>query len=480
MSATGPSEELDDGTVIADQDATVVAPIPVRTAPSVGTVLRDRFVLEEVIGKGGMSVVYRALDRRRVEANDQNDHVAIKVLGSSFKDHPDAFIALQREARRAQTLAHPNIATVYDFDRQDDTPYLCMELLIGKTLSQLIKQQIPLSQQEIQKIIRGMSDGLDYAHGQGIVHADLKPANVFITDQGEVKLLDFGIARVVPNPDGGRETTFDGGRLGALTPDYASNEMFEGRPADPRDDVYALACVSYHLLGGAHPFNWSPAPDAREAGLTPEPIDALSAMQNEALKQGLAFERAARTSSAGDFYHALFPDVVVGRRRKGGFGWYVGVGLLIAVGVTGWKYLDPVSAGRFGSSEATPAEFADPPPQPQHSDAEQAVTLDGPTQARVERILDIAGLHHQMGKLVDPPGTNAAEAYAEVIRLDPGNSRALTGLTEVNRAVAEEASSLAAMGEIELAREIVGKGLAFQPENQELLNLRSSWTSAER
>ena len=96
--------------------------------------LRDRFVLEEVIGTGGMSVVFRALDRRREEAQDRHPHVAIKVLGDEFKRHPDALRALQRESRKTQRLAHPNIASVYDFDRDGPNVYMVMELLVGEPL----------------------------------------------------------------------------------------------------------------------------------------------------------------------------------------------------------------------------------------------------------------------------------------------------------------------------------------------------------
>lgn len=485
-----PSTGHEDRTLPMEDDATRVAPQR-DDGLELGTVLRERFVLEDVIGYGGMSVVYRALDRRREEANDRQDHVAIKLLGGSFRDHPDAFVALQREARRAQTLAHPNIATVYDFDRHGDTPYLCMELLSGKTLDRLMQTRMPM--ERVRTIVRGMADGLDYAHQRGIVHADLKPSNVFITDQGDVKLLDFGIARVISSP-GGEETTFDAGQLGALTPPYASCEMFEGRAADPRDDVYALACVSYELLTGTHPFDRLPAPDAREAQLTPDPVPELSREQNHALLEGLAFDRAKRTPSAGAFYAALFSEPTEpksgGRRRL-----VIAFGILLTAGAVAWLYLDPsfdaLREGLFtqpsGTSETpeapTPSEPAADQPLPiggnENGNATKPVTpVDDATRARIQRILEIADLHRQMGKLIEPAGTNAAEAYAEVIRLQPDNASALAGLADVGSTLAREARALDATGDHDAAVDLVKRGLTFAPDHPELTELEARWASS--
>jgi predicted Ser/Thr protein kinase len=164
----------------------------------VGDTLNGRFVLEECLGVGGMGTVYKALDLRKLEASDRNPYIAIKVLNVQFRGQPKSLIALQREARKAQTLAHRNIVTVYDFDRDGPMVYLTMEYLSGKPLSRVLRapgftgmlcaQALP--------IIAGMSNALAYAHERGFVHCDFKPANVFLTDTGEVKVIDFGIARV--------------------------------------------------------------------------------------------------------------------------------------------------------------------------------------------------------------------------------------------------------------------------------------------
>jgi serine/threonine protein kinase len=273
-----------------------------------GSVLKDRFKLDDVLGIGGMGTVYRGRDLIKVEARDKNPFVALKVLNEDFKQHPDSFIALQREASRQQRLAHPNIATVYDFDRtRGGTVFLTMELLEGEPLNNIIKKQVRakggLPFDEALTMIKGLGNALIYAHERGIVHSDFKPGNCFQTNDGVMKVLDFGIARAVKNPlqGEGEKTLFDAGKLGALTPAYASAEMLEGEEPDPRDDLYALACVAYELLTGKHPFNKLPANSARDNHLVPNPIKGLKRRQQKGLMRGLAFAREDRSQSVEQF-----------------------------------------------------------------------------------------------------------------------------------------------------------------------------------
>ena len=270
-----------------------------------GSVINDRFELESEIGHGGMGVVYRAIDRRKLEAQDRDPYVAIKILNEEFRRHPSSLIALQREARKAQQLAHPNIITVYDFDRDGTTVYMTMELLDGQPLSRLIAahklQGLP--PEEALPLLHGVGEALAYAHKKGIVHSDFKPGNVFVTRTGDVKVLDFGIARAVPTtlrPDADR-TVFDARELGALTPPYASAEMLAGAAPVPADDVFALAIVAFELLSGRHPFDRVPASTARERNLRPLLPSGLSRRQRRALLRGLEFERDKRHPDARAF-----------------------------------------------------------------------------------------------------------------------------------------------------------------------------------
>ncbi|MDX1454273.1 MAG: protein kinase [Gammaproteobacteria bacterium] len=276
-----------------------------------GTILKDRFELLSAIGEGGMGKVYKARDLLKVEAKDRNPYIAVKLLSGDFREHPEAFIALQRESSKAQKLAHPNITTVYDFDRDGPTVYLTMELMEGQELAQFIKKLPPggLPTEDALGIVQQLCEGLEYAHARNLVHSDFKPGNCFYLKDGTVKILDFGIARAsTTRSDAAGETTvFDPGQLGALTPAYATPEMFEGEDPAPGDDIYALACVAYELLTGKHPFNKLSSVKAMEKGLSPAPINkpGFTKRQNKALMKALAFKRADRTSSVEEFWDGV-------------------------------------------------------------------------------------------------------------------------------------------------------------------------------
>lgn len=284
------------------------APPPVRP----GTVLRDRFVIESLVGSGGMGVVYRALDRRREEAKDRNPYVAVKLLGAEFRNHPDALIALQREARRMQELNHPNIASVFDFDRDQAQVFLTMELLEGQSLDRVILRHAGggLPPAEAIRIVGSVANALGHAHSKGLIHSDLKPANIFLTDQGDVKVFDFGIARVAKTSTqlaGAALTVFDAGKLGAWTNAYASPEQqLDSAIPDARDDVYALGLVAYELLTGRHPFAGKSSIEAQINGIKPPRVAGLSRKQNEALLNAVEFKREKRTASALEFARALY------------------------------------------------------------------------------------------------------------------------------------------------------------------------------
>ncbi|HEY1774397.1 MAG TPA: bifunctional serine/threonine-protein kinase/formylglycine-generating enzyme family protein, partial [Gammaproteobacteria bacterium] len=304
-----------------------------------GSVLKERFELMDVLGEGGMGKVYKARDLLKVEAKDKNPYIAVKTLTGDFKQHPESFIALQRESSKAQRLAHPNIATVYDFDRDGGTVYMTMELMEGDELAKYIKH-LPaggLPVPEAMNIIRQLCDGLAYAHSKQLVHSDFKPGNAFLTKDGTVKLLDFGIARASKTRKDtvGETTVFDPGQLGALTPAYATVEMFEGMDPDPRDDIYALAAVSYELLTGKHPFNKLSAPKVLEKGLKPAPVAKLNGAQNKALFRALALRRDDRTPSVEEFWDKIRP-------RKSRTKQYIAGGIAAALLLTFGLYL-PIS-----------------------------------------------------------------------------------------------------------------------------------------
>ena len=313
-------------------------------------ILKDRFVLESVLGVGGMGIVYKARDLLKVEAQDRDPYVAIKVLSEEFKTHPEAFISLQRESRKSQRIAHPNIVSVYDFDRDKDTVFMTMEFLDGNPLDELIRQykSTGLPTDDAWSIIHDISLALSHAHSEKIIHSDFKPGNIFVTRKGTAKVFDFGIARAVAqvehlddNPDD--KTVFDAGNLGALTPAYASLEMLKGEEPDIRDDVYALGCVAYEILTGQHPYNKVPADEAERQGLKPRRISNIKKYQWRAIEKAIAFRREDRMETVDKFIAGLKPKLKSSNRLATVFA------LLLSVVITGYfmffqdKGVDPYS-----------------------------------------------------------------------------------------------------------------------------------------
>ncbi|MDZ7669717.1 MAG: protein kinase [Gammaproteobacteria bacterium] len=265
-------------------------------------VLKQRFVLDEKLGSGGMGTVFRAKDLRKVEARDRHPYVAVKVLNNDFREHPEAFIALQREAAKSQELSHRNIVSIYDFDKDGDVPFIIMELLQGQELADRLRAfPTGLPDEMLWPIVRSMCDGLEHAHEAGLVHADFKPGNVFVADNHSAKILDFGIARAVQiNQALAEDTVFDPTRLAALTPAYASPQMLDGADAETADDLFSLGVVIYLMLTGQHPYGRTPANEAARQGLRAQRPRRLTRRQWRVLERCLAYDRAARPASVAE------------------------------------------------------------------------------------------------------------------------------------------------------------------------------------
>ncbi|WP_269618385.1 serine/threonine-protein kinase [Zhongshania sp. BJYM1] len=269
------------------------------TGFQVGDLLKDRFRLEKMLGEGGMGAVFLAVDQRKIEARHHDPYVAIKLISGDFSQDPLAYISLQRETDKSQKLAHPNVITVYDFDRDGDVFFMTMEALKGQTLDELIKSQTLTPAQNVE-LINAMSQGLAYAHHRNIVHSDVKPQNIFVTEAGVLKVLDFGIARALASVEGAVPDEID--EVVGLTPAYASCDMFEGADPDPADDVYAIGIIAYQLFTGKHPFDRKKATVARDAGMQPKRIKGIPYYQWKAIAKALRFERTERWQNADQFY----------------------------------------------------------------------------------------------------------------------------------------------------------------------------------
>ena len=275
-----------------------------------GHMLSGRYRIERVIGEGGMGVVYLATDEQVA-----GETFAIKVLKEGLG--PEAIGLLREEVRKTRKLSHPNIVDMHSVNVDGKRLYVVMEHLEGKPLNALLDEDfgrgIPFGRGR--PIVEDVGAALAYAHDHSVIHSDLKPANVFVTNSGRTKLLDFGIARVSRGP---LLHARSGSR--ALTPEYASCEMLEGREADPRDDIYSFACVIYEMLSGKRPFGEVNALEAREAGAKPAPFGVLSRRQNAALARALTFDRPARTGSVEELLAGLLAEQKPGGRRLAGLG----------------------------------------------------------------------------------------------------------------------------------------------------------------
>ncbi len=281
-----------------------------RSAPpavDIGRVLRNRYVLESRLGSGGMGTVFKAMDRYRCDLPEGRRHVAIKVLHKAIDSRPEVLSNLRREFYCAQALAHRNIVKVYELDRDEDVAFFTMELLEGDLLSGLLERlnRPSISRSCAWKIILEVAAGLAHAHACNVVHADLKPQNIMIIKSGEVRILDFGSSTECVRQRSSADD--DQGHSTELTPAYASCELLDGQQADPRDDLYALACVSYELLAGEHPFHGRKSTEARDLGLVARRPPGLTRRQWQALAMGLRWRREDRSISVSDWIGKLNP-----------------------------------------------------------------------------------------------------------------------------------------------------------------------------
>ena len=255
-----------------------------RPAPALDRPVAKRYRLVVRIGRGRLGEVYEAVD----EANSGlgvEQRVAVQLIEAQFLTDPRVIGELERGYADLRTGSHPNIVKILDFGRDSDRHYLVMELLEGASMRFVLDDATVLSMDETIAVTRAAGDSLKYLHAKSIVHGAVSPENVFITYDYAVKLLD-----IVP--------------LGrTVRPRYYVEDSDAQVPSncDARDDVYGLACLTYELLSGAHPFNANSPLEAHRAGAQPEPIDFLSARQWHALARGLALERAGRTPTVGAF-----------------------------------------------------------------------------------------------------------------------------------------------------------------------------------
>jgi serine/threonine protein kinase len=438
----------------------------------VGSVLDGRYTLISELGRGGMGAVYKARDRNREDFQDRRPFIALKVLSEEFKRHPDARMALQRETARAQNLAHPNIITVFDFDYDGPHAYMTMELLEGEPLDNLLQSQsfrtTPFARRW--QIVRSIGAGLSYAHEKGVVHSDLKPGNIFMCKSGVVKVMDFGIARPLRAVADNNETTqFDAAeRLGGLTPAYAALEQWNRDPPDPRDDIYAFACVVYFVFSGKHPFARASAKNAFETRLVPQRIDSLTRRQWDAVRRGLALRRDDRIGSVEEFLRLFAPQTWIQKYRL----WVSGAS---AAALALLLFFAAQTYREYAQDQAMNAllwpAISSAPGQPltaeQHHEIDDLLYLgkDALNQAKGVQSAD------EMISLLSKGANNLHDILMTVRELDPSNPQALQMTDDAARAYAGFARSKQGSNRLEDAFKLITEGQKFE-HTRELLRLR--------
>jgi len=420
----------------------------------IGQTISHYRVLEK-LGAGGMGVVYKAQDTRLDRA------VALKFLPEKTVNDPQVLERFRREAQAASALNHPGICTIYDIGEQERQPFIAMEFIDGETLRQHIHGR-PLPPEEVLDLGIQIADALDAAHAGGIVHRDIKPANVFVTKRGQAKVLDFGLAKLIPKGIAGGEDTDPSAApsqepvsvVGIIsgTPSYMSPEQVRGDDLDTRTDVFSLGLLLYEMATGRQAFGGSTGGVIIEAILTKAPLPlrdvnpeipvGLQEIINKALEKdrSLRYQSAAeicadlrrlkREFESGQATVTATPAVVVQARVRR-FSWQFLAGaaavVTIGLGVGGWLYntrrahalneTDTVVLADFNNKTGEPV-FDDTLRQGLAAQLEQSPFLSLVSEQRVEQTLQLMGR---------PPDTKLSPEIARELCQRVGSKAYLSG-----------------------------------------------------
>jgi CHASE2 domain-containing sensor protein len=301
VSATGRRERQEQRKLFADYSPELVRRVldhgSADPAALASTEIIAGYQIEQVIGEGGMGVVYRATQLSLPR------EVALKLIRPKQALRPEFRARFKREAAAAALVGHPNIVPVYDAGEDDGILYISMQLVDGIDLAQILRRTGHLDGALLVRVIRQIAAALDAAHARGLIHRDVKPANILLTaDLDHAYLTDFGVAKQIGDDDG---LTRPGAWVGTI--DYLAPELIEGREAGPRSDIYALAAVLYHCATGAVPFDLPNDAAKLHAHLTvpPETVGPGSGKLDAVIARGMAKDPADRFVNASELATAV-------------------------------------------------------------------------------------------------------------------------------------------------------------------------------
>jgi tRNA A-37 threonylcarbamoyl transferase component Bud32 len=419
------------------------------------------YTIETELGKGGMATVYLAtqqlLDRK----------VALKVMNPSLVTDDSFCNRFLKEGKTIAQFKHRHIVTIYDIGAFEAHYYMAMEYIGGGTLKERIRRGSMVAVSV--SILRQISSALGYAHARGFIHRDIKPANILFQDDGSVVLSDFGIAKDMASDE---QLTRMGFTVG--TPEYMSPEQALGRNVDGRSDLYSLGVVLYEMLSGRKPFV---ARDAfavalMHANQPPPPLPELAKAYRPIVDRLLAKDPKERFHTAEELLYAIdaleaqatidastvktkvaMPSAEhAGRPRQKRFTarlrglkkWPMpaaAVALAAAAGIYFYPTLAPHPDQSSVAPEAALTGGTEGTVKSTVTSAVRPSKLTPGAQARIDRLLEVAEAHAAIGRLTEPPGSNAYDAYKLVLQIDPNNERAKAGIQDIERELERSAGN---------------------------------------
>jgi len=446
------------------------------------------FQIKRTIGKGGMGTAYLAVQE------SLGRQVVLKTMNTANAEQTDFLERFLNEGRIVAALRHPHIITIYDIGATEEVVYMSMEYVEGGDLKTRIQEGV--SPEFALHVVEKIGAALDYAHAEGVIHRDVKPANILFRKDGTPLLSDFGIAK---QTRGDAELTSTGTILGS--PFYMSPEQAEGMKVDGRSDIYSLGIIFYEMLMGERPYLGdsaikvivqhiqSPIPALPERFKRYQPLlEGMIAKDREdrlpsaaaLVEQVQALRNAGsgrRSGQASEDNGARTPGAERRLLRHPRVLGLASLALLVAAGFTGfYLYTESISSSSFArpsdavAPRATPVEPALASARP----SDEAPPSPGPALDEVVRALEwLARQRLEEGKLTEPPADNAYYYYSRLLEIDPSNERARAGFAEIAERYVVLAEQEFARHNYRQAQAYITLGLQVAPDNEGLLALQS-------